>query len=725
MLMEAPPRVRSPSAPARISAFACWKSPLFCGIVVAYPVIAGMTGFAPEKRDMHLTPQQNDRFFGIMNALLLYVNERFSVVTDFMFDDFDPAVEVKASIVAQTLWENVEVIEDFVRENPYGLSQSDLRIAEAWKDRLQGVFTLVRHENGLALLMDGENVFAVAGLEVDMDEALGRPPALVEAVLLPFGDLIVYDGFAHIGDTGSDATSRRAVEDAFEKACANGIVAHAEDFTARARALNTVQRERDLDDLLASFDESLREGADEPPAGFFRGALAGMTEDEREAAIEAHANDLGLGLVEYRVEHLKQVAVQAAPETSLDGCLSTYEKGELQEVARALELVRAAPQRKSALVRVIADDLLARPEELERALSYCSSDAFATICRLAEEGSLVVRESDIDADTILAPCEPYSFLFYAEATFTALVPDELRDMVARVDFEAVKLKRAREYAALNCAGACVTYCGVVRVADAYGQYRAASADPLSYDEFIALLADEVLFGQSEFETWELEGEPYLMHYTLSPEFVAEQAVQSRRSELLEQFEQAESADAFLLAAREQITASLQGELENVDDVRRYLAEEHARVSMRPLGELALDDDPLRAFFALPSVVMLRNFLDAHVPSDEDEFFFADRVVEGVVMTVLEVGDVNVALSYVKSLGLDECAHDRERLPKLVTNVFNALPSWENNGWSPAELQEQLTGRTLFYDENGDVMKVGRNDPCPCGSGKKYKRCHGR
>jgi preprotein translocase subunit SecA len=23
-----------------------------------------------------------------------------------------------------------------------------------------------------------------------------------------------------------------------------------------------------------------------------------------------------------------------------------------------------------------------------------------------------------------------------------------------------------------------------------------------------------------------------------------------------------------------------------------------------------------------------------------------------------------------------------------------------------------------------AAKVGRNDPCPCGSGKKYKRCHG-
>ncbi|TFI73665.1 hypothetical protein CKN60_06635 [Carnobacterium divergens] len=27
----------------------------------------------------------------------------------------------------------------------------------------------------------------------------------------------------------------------------------------------------------------------------------------------------------------------------------------------------------------------------------------------------------------------------------------------------------------------------------------------------------------------------------------------------------------------------------------------------------------------------------------------------------------------------------------------------------------------FYKEN----HLGRNDPCPCGSGKKYKKCHGK
>ena len=35
----------------------------------------------------------------------------------------------------------------------------------------------------------------------------------------------------------------------------------------------------------------------------------------------------------------------------------------------------------------------------------------------------------------------------------------------------------------------------------------------------------------------------------------------------------------------------------------------------------------------------------------------------------------------------------------------------------AQKKEALTVRR-------DAPKVGRNDPCPCGSGKKYKKCHG-
>ena len=34
--------------------------------------------------------------------------------------------------------------------------------------------------------------------------------------------------------------------------------------------------------------------------------------------------------------------------------------------------------------------------------------------------------------------------------------------------------------------------------------------------------------------------------------------------------------------------------------------------------------------------------------------------------------------------------------------------------------EQKVNRPIIADK-----KVGRNDPCPCGSGKKYKNCHGQ
>jgi preprotein translocase subunit SecA len=35
------------------------------------------------------------------------------------------------------------------------------------------------------------------------------------------------------------------------------------------------------------------------------------------------------------------------------------------------------------------------------------------------------------------------------------------------------------------------------------------------------------------------------------------------------------------------------------------------------------------------------------------------------------------------------------------------------------------GRTQAHQPVRVEKKVGRNEPCPCGSGKKYKNCHGR
>jgi len=39
------------------------------------------------------------------------------------------------------------------------------------------------------------------------------------------------------------------------------------------------------------------------------------------------------------------------------------------------------------------------------------------------------------------------------------------------------------------------------------------------------------------------------------------------------------------------------------------------------------------------------------------------------------------------------------------------------------LQRFTIGNTLLpYQEKSGIMKTSRNDPCPCGSGKKFKKC---
>lgn len=53
-----------------------------------------------------------------------------------------------------------------------------------------------------------------------------------------------------------------------------------------------------------------------------------------------------------------------------------------------------------------------------------------------------------------------------------------------------------------------------------------------------------------------------------------------------------------------------------------------------------------------------------------------------------------------------------------------LPSMPGQNQLALELEheELATGETVPYIRN--EPKVGRNEPCPCGSGKKYKQCHG-
>ncbi len=55
----------------------------------------------------------------------------------------------------------------------------------------------------------------------------------------------------------------------------------------------------------------------------------------------------------------------------------------------------------------------------------------------------------------------------------------------------------------------------------------------------------------------------------------------------------------------------------------------------------------------------------------------------------------------------------------------AAPALDNVQYHHADYEEALAQAVSKKPAEQMVHKVGRNEPCPCGSGKKYKHCHGK
>ena len=64
---------------------------------------------------------------------------------------------------------------------------------------------------------------------------------------------------------------------------------------------------------------------------------------------------------------------------------------------------------------------------------------------------------------------------------------------------------------------------------------------------------------------------------------------------------------------------------------------------------------------------------------------------------------------------------RRRHQRMVASHQSADGMGFSGRSSSAPQQQQAGKRKPVVVED----KVGRNDPCPCGSGKKYKKCHGK
>lgn len=135
------------------------------------------------------------------------------------------------------------------------------------------------------------------------------------------------------------------------------------------------------------------------------------------------------------------------------------------------------------------------------------------------------------------------------------------------------------------------------------------------------------------------------------------------------------------------------------------------------GEYSHDDMPMELYFL------------SHVLT-EGEQELTDKLAEEGLHCLADFAD-NIPLWYLRGFTAADYPAEafvsklstKEPLGTMLRKVKNEACLIKNKLNVKAQIPDQT--KPSKEDNPRTDRKIGRNDPCPCGSGLKYKKCHGK
>jgi hypothetical protein len=166
-------------------------------------------------------------FFRLMLGLQFYVSQQRKLAPNInSCEEYKTLPSVEKLAVRNALWENPELIDTYIRENPDGLSPEELSIIGKWKGFVRGKFYIFRYLKNHAIFLGESKVYAVLGLYETFDDVFhGWPvPIFVETVLLPFKGKIIYDGLCQRYNIQFGGGIRSGLNEDYLRAKQNGLI---------------------------------------------------------------------------------------------------------------------------------------------------------------------------------------------------------------------------------------------------------------------------------------------------------------------------------------------------------------------------------------------------------------------------------------------------------------------------------------------------------------------
>lgn len=386
-------------------------------------------------------------------------------------------------------------------------------------------------------------------------------------------------------------------------------------------------------------------------------------------------------------QQLKELCINCESDSDLKACLEKYTKPRLRQILDAYRIKMPAAAKKQEIVdkaeNVIMENVenyfmsdgKCRKEDMygiiNNGMTLTAYDNLGSVNELLDKGIVYLRNNGEDAEVFI----PAAIKSVIETTLESSQDNSEESCNAdeRQIREGSQDRSEQDRDVIKYAAA---------LANMYGVYPANQVK----------------------ETWDFNHQR-----AISPNDV--------RSALLK----AGEADGFYINDSSYIITTMLPSAEDyltaLDNIR------HSDTYYYPSEEIIDEFASGPVYKVAPEYYFLRSYI-AKKLGDEKQ---AEDVIDELYIICARDDDDSKVISFINDKGVQfDDDDDRRRFMYLYTCWGYELRIWQCKGYKPSELRaEKLVNRNFCRPDLGEPKKIkftGRNDECPCGSGKKYKKC---
>ncbi|SOC40870.1 SEC-C metal-binding domain-containing protein [Ureibacillus acetophenoni] len=361
--------------------------------------------------------------------------------------------------------------------------------------------------------------------------------------------------------------------------------------------------------------------------------------------------------------------------TSIADGLSTLKVAELQDIRRKLKIKNVSSLKKAELIQYLAEAI---PFHLKNIIRlYDERRLFLIKSMIANKGMITVKNLEIEELEYFRKTG-FTFMSYSNGNQAIIIPLDLMhtfEEIVRDETVLYDIKRNTEW--IKITRGLLYYYGVVpqdKLVDLVEKYAPIHPYYLDFNQVIFDAMDynqEINFDRYGFSFWEV----------LEP------------LNILEEQASRKGIDYYPFTKEQLLEA---GETDFVEHPKGYSQ-------------------------------LLALFTKEYGMSKQE----ATELIEECVLQV-KLGNLpSQLLQYLQTQLTFESLEAVQRLVDALIILMNNTREWYLKGYTSLELSLQdKKGLSSLSNKKGEVIhlhtlqKVGRNEPCPCGSGKKYKKCCG-